>query len=184
MHEGNGRGASTATLGHVHGRDQGAVMEGVVTGLIGAAAVAIWFLVVDTIMGRPLHTPALLGAVVSGVSDPIAAAEAPDRMRFVGLYTMLHVGAFALLGIIATMLVHRAERTPSLVALLILLFAAVEVAFTAFVAVLEVGAVGDIAWYQVAAGNVVAALAMGWYLRRNHPTLVAGFGRTWADESG
>lgn len=181
---GNGRGAHAATLGHVHGREQGVVMEGIGIGMLGAAAVALWFLVVDTIMGQPLHTPALLGAVVSGVADPIAASEAPDRMRFVLLYTLLHVGAFALLGVIATMLVHRARRTPSLLALLLLLFAAVEVAFTAFVAALEVGALGDVAWYQVAAGNVVAALTMGYLLRRKHPELATGFGGSWSDEAG
>ena len=182
MYDGNGRGTHAATLGHVHGREQGVLVEGVVTGLLGAAAVALWFLVVDTIMGRPLHTPALLGALVSGAGDPIAAAETADRTRFVLLYTMLHVGAFAVLGVVATLLVHRAERTPSLLALLLLLFAAVEVAFTAFVALLEVSALGDVAWYQVAAGNVVAAVTMGWWLRRNHPGVITGFGGSWADE--
>ncbi len=36
--------------------------EGIVAGLLGATAVAVWFLVVDTIAGRPFLTPAMLGA--------------------------------------------------------------------------------------------------------------------------
>ena len=35
--------------------------EGILAGLIGATSVAIWFLVIDVIGGRPLHTPSVLG---------------------------------------------------------------------------------------------------------------------------
>ena len=38
--------------------------EGFVGGCIGAAAVATWFLLVDTIGGRPFFTPAMLGSAV------------------------------------------------------------------------------------------------------------------------
>jgi hypothetical protein len=34
--------------------------EGIITGFIGATAIAIWFLIVDTISGRPFYTPILL----------------------------------------------------------------------------------------------------------------------------
>ena len=38
--------------------------EGGIAGIIGAASVALWFLIVDSIAGRPLFTPAILGASV------------------------------------------------------------------------------------------------------------------------
>ena len=38
--------------------------EGLIAGLVGAATVAIWFLIIDTIQGRPLYTPAVLGAAL------------------------------------------------------------------------------------------------------------------------
>lgn len=168
--------ARTATHSH------GLLSEGVLTGLVGAGAVALWFLAVDLLGGRPLHTPALLGAVLTGAPDPALAAEGDGRLGLAALYTLFHVAAFAALGVLATFLVHRAQRTPSLLALLLMLFAAVEVAFTGFVALLEVNAIGDIAWYQVAAGNVVAAVAMGWFLVRNHPGVGAHFGRMVTDD--
>ncbi len=40
------------------------VREGLVAGLLGAGAVAVWFLLIDAITGRPLYTPAVLGSVV------------------------------------------------------------------------------------------------------------------------
>lgn len=160
----------------------GLVGEGIVTGLVGASAVALWFLLVDLITGRPLYTPALFGALLSGAPDAGISALGADRWWLAAFYSLVHVLAFSVVGVLATFLVHRAEKQPSLVALLLMLFAAVEVAFTGFVALLEVQAIGDIAWYQVALGNVVAALAMGWFLVRRHPSVGAHFGRSFAPD--
>ena len=45
--------------------------EGFVAGLIGAAAVALWFLVVDLVGGNAFFTPSMLGsAVFWGMRDP------------------------------------------------------------------------------------------------------------------
>src|SRR5476651_2172556 len=41
--------------------------EGEITGFIGATAIAIWFLVVDTIGARPFYTPIFLGKGVVSV---------------------------------------------------------------------------------------------------------------------
>src|SRR6059058_5833825 len=66
--------------------------EGFIAGLIGAGAVALWFLIVDTIAGRPFFTPAMLGsAVFWGVHDP--ALVVIEYSRIIG-YTMIHVSAF------------------------------------------------------------------------------------------
>lgn len=169
-----------AGTAHSHGL----LREGFLTGLVGAAAVALWFLLVDLLGGRPFHTPALLGAVVSGAADPQLAAEGPGRLQLVLLYSLLHVIAFAALGTLAVFLVHRAARTPAVLSLLIMLFAAVEVAFIGFVALLEVQVLGALAWYQVALGNLVAALSMGWYLLRSHPTVRSSFTGALAADDG
>lgn len=174
-HDGGVRAASTT---HSHGL----IREGLATGMLGAVAVALWFLVVDTLGGRPLHTPALLGALLTGADDAALAVDTGSRVGLAALYSLAHVVAFGLVGIVAVLLVHRAERTPSLVALLLMLFAAVEVAFTGFVALLEVNAIGNIAWYQVAIGNVIAAVVMGWYLVRSHPNVRGHFSRFATDD--
>lgn len=41
------------------------VREGVVAGMLSGALVALWYLLCDSIGGRPFHTPALLGAIFS-----------------------------------------------------------------------------------------------------------------------
>jgi hypothetical protein len=40
------------------------LLDGLFTGMIGAIAVAVWFLVLDVAAGRPLFTPNLLGNVL------------------------------------------------------------------------------------------------------------------------
>ena len=66
--------------------------EGFIAGCIGAAVVAIWFLIVDTINGQPLFTPAMLGsAVFWGAHDPASVVIEPARIFG---YTMIHVSAF------------------------------------------------------------------------------------------
>jgi hypothetical protein len=43
--------------------------EGIVASLLGASTIAVWFLILDTIQGRPLYTPTVLGTALfrSGV---------------------------------------------------------------------------------------------------------------------
>ncbi len=149
--------------------------EGIITGALGATAVALWFLGVDVFAGHPLYTPSLLGAIVTGQPDPIAAAGGDARFVLLTLYTIIHYALFAVVGVLLIWLVHRAQHTPALLSLLLLLFVVFEAGFGGVVALLEQTPLSSLAWYQVALGNLVAALAMGWYVRSRHPSL----GRTW-----
>ena len=157
--------------------------EGVIAGGLGGLAVALWFLLVDGIAGRALHTPALLGAMVLGMPDPIAAAEGPNRLMFAALYTPIHFILFALFGVLVVFLMHRAKKQPSLLMLELILFAVFEGGFTGLVAMLQQTALGDLAWYQVAIGNLIAVIVMGWYLWRRHPDVPAIWSRR-LDENG
>jgi hypothetical protein len=159
------------------------IREGVIAGGLGALAVALWFLLVDGIAGHPLHTPALLGAMVLRTPDPITAAEGQNRLMFAALYTPIHFILFALFGVLVVFLMHRANKQPSLLTLALILFAVFEGGFTGIVAMLEQTALGDLAWYQVAIGNLIAVIVMGWYLWRRHPDVPAIWSRR-LDENG
>ena len=53
--------------------------DGIIAGLIGAAIVAVWFLIYDAARGYPFRTPALLGAAaIQGVRDPGTVAVSPS----------------------------------------------------------------------------------------------------------
>lgn len=141
--------------------------EGFVAGLIGAGGVALWFLIVDTVSGQPLFTPAMLGsALFWGLRDP-----ATVRIAFPAVigYTLVHVVAFAVVGVVAATLAALVDRSPPTLFLVFVLFAAFEVGFYVMVALVAQPLLGGLAWTNVAIGNLIAAIAMGSYLYRAHP---------------
>lgn len=144
--------------------------EGVVSGVIGATCIAVWFFFVDLIAGHPLFTPATLGRSLFRVLGAIPVSE--GAMVHIVVYTLFHYAAFIVVGIIAAFVVHWAADEPSVLLGFVILFVAVEVGFYALVAVLQQASpLGALAWYQVMVGNIIAAAAMGVYLSRAHPLL-------------
>ena len=144
--------------------------EGVIAGIIGATAIAVWFFVVDLVAGQALFTPSTLGRAVFSVLGAVPDAESP--IIHVLAYTIFHYAAFITVGIVAAAMVRLAGDEPSVLLGFVILFVAFEVGFYAFVAVLsQVSPLGDLAWWQVMVGNVIAAAAMGFYLLRRHPVL-------------
>lgn len=146
------------------------VREGVVAGVIGAGVIAIWFFFVDLIAGHALFTPTTLGRGMLSIFGPVPPDQSP--VFLIGLYTVFHVAAFVMLGLIAAMIVNYANREPSILLGFVVLFAAIEVGFYAFVGLLQQATpLGSLAWYNVMIGNLLAAAAMGTYLLRAHPIL-------------
>jgi hypothetical protein len=151
----------------------GTVREGIITGALGATGVAVWFLIVDTIAGQPLFTPRVLGEAVKSIVAPEAAMSA---FAIVALYTAFHYAVFFLAGIAIVAVVHGSQRQPAMLSGVMILFIAFEVAFYAYVAMLQLATpLQEIAWYQIGAANFVAAALMGRYLWAMHPELTAQF---------
>jgi len=150
-------------------RPHAVLRDGVIAGLIGATAVAVWFFIVDVIAGHPLFTPDTLGHALFSVTGPVAMHE---RGAFIAAYTVFHYAAFIVAGIIAASVVDMAGEEPSVVLLAVLIFVAFEIGFYAFVAILQHSTpLGALAWYQVLIGNIIAAVAMCWHLWRARPVL-------------
>ena len=141
--------------------------EGFLAGCIGAAVVAVWFLIVDTINGQPFFTPAMLGSAVVGSPHDAVVIE---PARIFG-YTMIHVSAFVVVGVIAAALAAEVEYAPSTLFLVIVGFCFFEVGFYILVALLAKPLLGYLAWWNVAIGNGLAALGMGYFLWREHPKI-------------
>lgn len=163
------------------------IREGVVAGLIGAAAVAVWFLIFDVVRAEMFFTPGALGsALFLGVND--LAEVQVNALTVVG-YTAAHVGAFAVAGLVAAAIVVQAERTPPLLLGALLLFVAFEAFFIGGMAIAAEWLLGALAWWTVAIGNLVATLAMAAYLWRMHPDLrdalrADPFEPSWAEDDG
>lgn len=161
--EGNLKGFAPGLL------DGRIVREGVQAGLLGAAVVALWFLVIDMVVGRPLYTPAALGsAMLYGAAAADAVLVSPATVLG---YTVYHLAAFTFVGIIASALITQAVRFPPLFFGLILLFVVFETFVILLVAMLGAWLMQALAWWAILVGNILAAIAMGVFLRRQHPEI-------------
>ena len=140
--------------------------EGFVAGALGAAAVAVWFLLYDTAAGAPLRTPALLGAaVLEGLRDPAALTIS---LPLILKYTLVHGAAFVVFGWLAAGLLALGDREPRLLYAFVMLFVCFEVFCFAMIAVLAQWLLETLAWWTIVAANLLAALAMLGYLLREH----------------
>jgi hypothetical protein len=141
--------------------------EGTDVGIIGGLAVAIWFLILDVIAGRPLMTPSLLGQVV------LMGDSTPDTSNIVFgailLYTAFHFVVFALLGMGLVALVHWGTENPIVRYALLPVFLAFEVLFYGLLEVLSERTGELFPFWAVVMANTLAAISMGLYLWIRHP---------------
>jgi len=145
--------------------------EGVITGFIGATAIAVWFLLVDTIAGHPFATPIFLGKGVVSVLGKSMNMMGDTAFTQVLGYTVFHYVAFIIVGIVLTVIVHQAERTPGILAGLLVAFVIMTMGFYMIAAAFAQSSLGQIAWAQIFIANLLAAGLMIGYLWRKHPKL-------------
>ena len=147
-------------------------LEGIRAGLVGASVIALWFLLVDTLAGRPLYTPTVLGAALfhGGAGIENESAVTPS-LELVAGFTWVHYLVFMLIGIGAARLMALAERNPSLGFGIVLFFAVFEFGFLLASMVFAEGVLQRLAWPAVVVGNLLAAVGMGVVLWRGHRQL-------------
>ena len=149
--------------------DNDLIARGLLTGVLGAGAVALWFLVIDIVAANPFFTPAALGSVFFlGATSP---ADVQVSLGIIAGYTLLHLSAFGAVGIGLTWLTDRLERAPSFWMLAVLALIILEGLFVGTLEVLSHSVLGRIGWWAIGGGNLSAVVVMGAWLWRTHPRL-------------
>lgn len=145
-------------------------LEGFITGLIGAATIAVWFLILDIIQKRPLYTPTVLGTFLFKGKGALSSPETLSiSFELVMLYTWVHVLIFVVIGGVASRLMRLAARNPEYGFGLILMLVVFLCGFQAVCMVAAEDVLRALAWPAVFVGNLLAAGAMGAYLWKKHP---------------
>jgi hypothetical protein len=137
------------------------------SGFLGAFVVAVFFLVIDLLAGRPLWTPGALGSALF-LGQRLPPEAHPPLILVVG-YTAVHLGVFAGLGLIAATALSMRPRLREPAMLLAIgfgLFVAFELSFAAFALLFTQALMGDLGAWRISAANALAAAAMTAFLGR------------------
>ena len=146
--------------------------EGLIAGVLGALTVAVWFLVVDMMHGRPFYTPTVLGTALFGRGVwPATLETIAPSLEMVAMFTWVHVLAFAVIGVAVARLLVVAERHPSLGFGFVLLFVILEACFTVAAMIVAEPVLRALTWPAILAANFLAAAVMAGYFWFRHPTL-------------
>lgn len=150
-------------------RERSVAGHGIAAGVLSATSVAAWFLLTDTLRGRPFFVPAGLGRNLLQFFH----AEQPQGVIVPTVaYTIFHYTVFIVVGVIAAAVADRSRREASILAGAFLLFVVAEGAFFGFAALISATTViGADAWYQIGIANLIAVVVMGVYLWRAYPHL-------------
>jgi hypothetical protein len=142
--------------------------DGIIAGLIGAAIVAVWFLIYDAARGYPFRTPAMLGAALQGARDPAAVTATPE---LIAQYTVLHGVVFAMIGVLIAYLIASAQTRPSRMLLVIIALLCFEVAFLGVVTWWAHPVLSWLQWWAILIANGLAAVGMCVYFFVGHRAL-------------
>lgn len=143
-------------------QEQSAIREGVVTGLIGAAVVALFYLGIDLIRGVPGLTPSVLGEVFV-LRQPSAVTTEVNRGAAM-LFTVVHVLLFVFYGLALSALARRGETSSVARYAIVALVVAYVPFFLGVLAIADETTRGLFPAWSVLTANVLAAVAMVYYI--------------------
>ena len=145
--------------------------EGLVAGLVGAATIALWFLILDSLSGRPLYTPTVLGTALFRRGGTTPLSEILPNLEMVLMFTWVHGLVFVAIGGIVARLLALAERQPSVGFGILMLFVFFEFGFIVAAMFFAEPILHALAWPAVLVANILAAAEMGGYFWLRHPNL-------------
>jgi hypothetical protein len=143
-----------------------------IAGVLGALTIALWFLLLDTLSGRPLWTPTVLGTALFRGGAGLGTPETlPVSVEMVLMFTWVHILVFAGLGGIVARLLDHVERHPSSGFGVLLLFVVFQFGFIVAATVFAAPVLRALSPWSILVANLLAAAAMTAYFRQRHPNL-------------
>ncbi len=140
-------------------------------GAIGGATIAVWFLILDVLHGRPLYTPTILGTALVRGPALTSPETLPVSLGTVLLFTFVHGIVFLALGFVACGLIRLGERNANYGFGLILFFVFLLCGFLFVTMLFAEDVLRALAWPTILAGNMLAIVAMALYFKPRHPDI-------------
>ena len=148
--------------------------EAFIAGIIGYAVVALFYVIWNILAGRhPLHTAATLG---QGIARTPVTGDSVIAFGPIVAYNAVHLIVFLVIGLIAAWLVFATEKVPQFWFVGVLIFVTALMASIALVVTYSVPISEALPWWSIVTANLVAAILMGAYLIKTHPSLMQRIG--------
>jgi len=156
------------------------VENGVLSGILGAVVVALWFLLLDVVTrGTPFYTPSLLGSIAFAGKNASEVAGVDGAAVFA--YTGLHGLLFLFAGVTLAAMVAQFERNPQAGMILLLLFVTFE-AILWSVGVSSIPALaGVVGAWAILVANLASAAVMFVFLLRRYPHAIDRLRGIWEE---
>jgi len=135
-------------------RIENKLTRGVVAGLAGGAALALWFLIVDAMRGQPFATPTFVAHTLAGLEGM------GTGFVTLAVYSMLHFAAFVAVGVAVVWLVEAATMPASFMLGLVLGFLLFDFVFYAGLVMSGTNVAAALGWPEVLVGNLIAGLTV------------------------
>lgn len=154
--------------------DRHTIRDGIMIGLIGYAAVALFYGTFDFLAARgALYTVNLLGrAVFRGVRDPSILQFPVDfDAGAMWAYNALHLALALAIGLVVAGLVSLAERRPDRRGIVRAILVGGFIVTVAAVGMLTMPMRPVLPWWSIVVANAAATVLAGAYLLARHPGL-------------
>jgi hypothetical protein len=146
------------------------VVDGAVAGVIGAFVIALWYLIFDAARGQPFGSPGAWVATLFGSTG--GAGPMLGRLVF-------HFGVFALIGVVAAVILATAETDEKLFPTMIVLVPVFEIFCILILMLIGPSAKMSLPWWKFLIGALMATSAMLAFFLERHPTLARHLAGPW-----
>ena len=138
--------------------------DGTMAGVIGASAIALFFLLVDTVRREALFTPSVMASALLRGAPPSDTASVDLSM--VAAYSIVHGAAFVAVGILAAWATALRRASVATFTLTIAIFGVLELGFLFSCVAIDPGLLEAVGVAPATVGNLLAAVGMAAYLHR------------------
>lgn len=143
------------------------VFDGMYGGLVGASTIALFFLIVDAMHGRPLYSPTVMGASLLGGVAP--ASVETIRLDMVTYYSMVHFATLFVLSAALGLITRRSAligRHPLVIVALV--FSVLTAIILTVDALFMNGAVAVLGYGPVLIANALTGVSMAVFIQWAH----------------
>lgn len=135
-------------------------------GVLGAATVWLWILLVGALYGAPLRLATLLG---DGLAHIVRVASPPTWVAVV-VFTIFHFVAWAGIAEVMVIVLRVARTTPAVLMLAAVVMILVLLALIGITMIFASGGLGSgLAWAGIYVGSILGLAVTAGYLLRWHP---------------